>query len=424
MRPPPPGRSELGERSARVPRFLVFAYACEPDKGSEPGAGWIWSRMIARIGETWVITRENNRPSIEEALPSIPERENLRFIYVDLPERARFWKRRNRGARLYYLLWQAAALSRAREMHRDVPFDAVWHLTWANAWIGSMAPLLPVPFVYGPVAGGVSMPWRLAPALGIRGFIYEVARAIARTGARYVNPLARLSWRRARLILVQNPETREWLPRRHREKVVIFPNVVLDHEPQVGDRSPPRPPFTALFAGRLLPLKGLALALRVMRSMPDWRLVICGHGPDEPRLRRLAKRLGVEDRVEFRGLVTREEVYSRMRRSDVFLFPSLHDEGGFVVAEAIAEGLPVVCLAWGGPPVIGGTAVHPATVSATVAALVAAVGEAPGSASGSFPTIDGRTEALRALLDATFPSWSLLTPVGAGTVVEVPGQER
>ena len=42
-------------------RVLVFAYACEPDQGSEPGAGWIWSRMLARIGEVWVITRENNR---------------------------------------------------------------------------------------------------------------------------------------------------------------------------------------------------------------------------------------------------------------------------------------------------------------------------------------------------------------------------
>jgi allantoicase len=47
-------------------KVLTFAYACEPGKGSEPGAGWGLARMIAReLGECWVITRANNRHAIE-----------------------------------------------------------------------------------------------------------------------------------------------------------------------------------------------------------------------------------------------------------------------------------------------------------------------------------------------------------------------
>ena len=102
-------------------RVLAFAYACEPGKGSEPGAGWIWSRMLARIGEVWVITRESNRVAIEAALAQVPEKENLHFEYVDLPARARFWKRGAKGARLYYLLWQVAALRRGRILSRRYP---------------------------------------------------------------------------------------------------------------------------------------------------------------------------------------------------------------------------------------------------------------------------------------------------------------
>jgi NAD(P)-dependent dehydrogenase (short-subunit alcohol dehydrogenase family) len=49
-------------------RIVAFAYACEPDSGSEPGVGWMWARMLAHLGETWVITRENNREAIEAAL--------------------------------------------------------------------------------------------------------------------------------------------------------------------------------------------------------------------------------------------------------------------------------------------------------------------------------------------------------------------
>jgi hypothetical protein len=96
--------------------------------------------MLARMGEVWVITRESNREIIEAALEGIPEKRVLHFEYVDLPARARFWKRGGRGARIYYLLWQVAALRRARRISRRISFDLIWHLTWANAWLGGLAP--------------------------------------------------------------------------------------------------------------------------------------------------------------------------------------------------------------------------------------------------------------------------------------------
>jgi NAD(P)-dependent dehydrogenase (short-subunit alcohol dehydrogenase family) len=117
-------------------KLLAFAYACEPAEGSEPGAGWMWARMLARYGDTWVITRANNREVIESAIDEIPERGRLHFVYVDLPAWARSWKRGSRGLRPYYLLWQLAALRVARRLHRTIGFDLVWHLTLANAWPG------------------------------------------------------------------------------------------------------------------------------------------------------------------------------------------------------------------------------------------------------------------------------------------------
>ena len=67
-------------------RILAFAYACEPGRGSEPGAGWSWARMLAGLGETWVVTRANNREAIEAGLDGLPEADRLHFVYVDLPE--------------------------------------------------------------------------------------------------------------------------------------------------------------------------------------------------------------------------------------------------------------------------------------------------------------------------------------------------
>jgi glycosyltransferase involved in cell wall biosynthesis len=357
-RSPPPsklGDSDSGSGAVSRLCILAFAYACEPHEGSEPGAGWMWARMLARTGDVWVVTRANNRASIEEAMDDVAESNALHFIYVDLPGWARFWKRGQRGVRLYYLLWQAAALVRVRTLRRDVHFDLVWHLTLANAWLGSLAPLAGRSFVYGPVGGGVGTRWGLLPSLGVRGGVFDVLRQLSRGMGRYVNPIARLAWWRASVILVQNPETRRWLPRRHQMKAQVFPNALVEHIPPRRPAIGTHPPI-AIFAGRLVAWKGVALAIQAVALTDTWVLVVCGEGPDERRLRRLANRLGAGDRVYFYGWRPRDELFSEMLRADAFLYPSIHDDAGWVVAEAMACGLPVICLDRGGPPTIAGPA--------------------------------------------------------------------
>jgi glycosyltransferase involved in cell wall biosynthesis len=354
-------------------RIVAFAYACEPESGSEPGAGWMWARMLARLGETWVVTRENNRPAIDAALPMIAETNRLHFEYVDLPAWARFWKRGRRGVHAYYLLWQVAALRRARALDATQSFDLAWHLTFANAWFGSAAALLGTRFVYGPVGGGVKTPLKLFPALGARGSLQELLRIAVRGAARYGNPLARLAWRHADLILVQNPETRDWLPRRHRGKAEVFPNIVLE-----ASNRPPTPRDAegnvALFAARLLPWKGTSLALQVIARLPGWRLIVVGSGPDAARMRELASRLDVTGRIEFLGEVPRARLLELMSATaDVLLFPSMHEDAGWVVAEAGSVGLPVVALDRGGPPLLAAEVINPGAVRETVERLAASV---------------------------------------------------
>lgn len=366
------------------PRILVFAYACEPDKGSEPGAGWAWTRMLATFSDVVVITRSNNRVSIDHALATLPERQRLGFVYVDLPLWARRWKRGQRGVRLYYLLWQVAALRAARRVSDAEPFDLYWHVTFANGWIGTLAALAGRPFVYGPIGGGIAAPWQLLSSLGWRGCVYELFRSLARFSARHLNPVARLGWARADLVLVQNPETLRWLPAGVRRRAVVFPNATLEAE-AVSSPSP-RDGRRAIYAGRLLPWKGLALALHALAVTDDWTLTVCGDGFDQKRLSHLAGRLGVGDRVRFLGWHPRSEVLRCMREeADLLLFPSLHEDAGFAIIDALASGVPVVCLAIGGPPVLArnaGTVVGAAgSVAEVVARLAAALcGPLPDSA--------------------------------------------
>ena len=412
------GRPGAAGGSVSPPRIIAFAYACEPGEGSESGAGWIHARMLAGLGETWVLTRAvppdsgsqwphglRDGEGYDAWLHDLPEEGRLRFVHVQIPFWDAFWWNRpsrpgfTRLQRVEYFVWLWLALRAARRLMRSRQFDAGWHLTWANAWLGSTLPLTGLPFVYGPVGGGVAPPWRLAASLGPGALAHELLRQVVRSTFRYLNPLGWLATRRASLILVQNPETHRWLPRSTAAKTVVLPNAVVT---QIKRRPPKQPsvPHTALFAGRLDGFKGASFAIRTMVLLPEWRLLIVGEGPAEARLRSLVVELELTDRVEFLGYIPRVDLLEVMReQTDLLLFPSLHEEAGFVVAEAIATGIPVVCLDWGGPPVLGGIGVKPGSLARTVRELAKAVRATPlGQPLPPAPTLESRRAELAELV--------------------------
>jgi glycosyltransferase involved in cell wall biosynthesis len=337
-------------------RLLATAYACEPNRGSEPGAGWALARSLASFADTHVITRTGYREAIEAELPHIPERDSLHFHYVQLPRRAAFYKKGQRGIRLHYILWLRAAHAVANELSGRHDFDAAWHLTMANAWLGSPGGPDGMPFIYGPVGGGVVPPAGLLLSLGPRGMAYEGTRLAMRAGFRYLNPMARSAVKRSSAVLVQNPDTAAFLPRKQRGKALVFQNALFPGNPP-GTRPSGSRPRVALFASRLLAWKGAHLAVGALEYAPAWRLIICGDGPDGARLRRIVERSPARERIELRGAVSRDEVLRTMREeAGAFILPSLHDDSPLAVAEAVASGLPVVCLDRGGPPIVAGGA--------------------------------------------------------------------
>jgi glycosyltransferase involved in cell wall biosynthesis len=83
--------------------------------------------------------------------------------------------------------------------------------------------------------------------------------------------------------------------------------------------------------------------------------MVVGDGPERNRLEQLARSLGIEKAVLFRGWVTHSEVLSRLRSADVMVFPSVRDFGAGVIFEALATGAVPVVADFGGP----GDIVHP-----------------------------------------------------------------
>jgi glycosyltransferase involved in cell wall biosynthesis len=103
-----------------------------------------------------------------------------------------------------------------------------------------------------------------------------------------------------------------------------------------------------VFAGRLVRPKGVDVLLRAARHV-DAEFLICGTGKQLEALRRLASRLGVQQRVSFAGWLSPEQLARELAEASVVAIPSLWPEPfGLVGVEAFAAGRPVVASTTGG----------------------------------------------------------------------------
>ena len=103
---------------------------------------------------------------------------------------------------------------------------------------------------------------------------------------------------------------------------------------------------TILAIGRLVPEKGYGILLEALRLLLDEgvpaRVVIVGPGPKGDDLRELARKLGLEDRVELTGAVGYDEIRDYYERAAIVCSPSLAEGIPFVLMEALAMEIPVV----------------------------------------------------------------------------------
>jgi phosphatidylinositol alpha-mannosyltransferase len=102
---------------------------------------------------------------------------------------------------------------------------------------------------------------------------------------------------------------------------------------------------TILFLNRLVPRKGAHILLEAVRQLaedpelPPFQVVICGKGPEAPKLRSYIKQHGLSDIVEMTGFISEEDKPRYYASADISVFPSSGGESfGIVLLEAMASG--------------------------------------------------------------------------------------
>jgi len=152
--------------------------------------------------------------------------------------------------------------------------------------------------------------------------------------------------------------------RRYKDKIVVIPNGInLDgfgtpysKEEYKEKLRLPVDEKVILFVGNLSPYKGPDILVRaiskVIKHVPDAKLIFVGKGVMKKELEMLSKNLGIKENVRFTGFIDDNLKLFYYKAADVFCLPSMMRTECYplVILEAMACNLPIVASNIGGIP--------------------------------------------------------------------------
>ena len=341
-------------------KILLSAYACEPNKGSEPEVGWKWATELLKFNnEVYVITRLNNKENIEKEIKK-KNFKNLNFIYFDFPKwfLKIFKGKQNKFSYFYFYIWQIAIYFVVKQILNTIKFDYVHHVTFASYRIPSFLCLLNVPFIFGPVGGGEEAPKALIKDFDMKSKFKEILRNISNNVIKF-SPFMNMVFSKSQKILVTSLETKYKIPKKYHYKTFIELAISPDSE-SILKKNIPKKNYTQFlnicFAGVFEHRKGIIIILEIIKKLKEnnhkFLFNFFGKGPEKKYIDNFIKKEDLNNYVKFFGNIKREKIYEELSKNDIFLFPSLRDSGGLVLFEAMSVGLPSIVLNVGGPSCI------------------------------------------------------------------------
>lgn len=334
--------------------ILVSAYGCEPLKGSEPGVGWNWVLQMAKYNKLHVITRANNQDVIERHLP-VEVRSNIIFHYYDTPNFIKRLKNKAKGLYFYYFFWQIGIIPLAKKIIRSNHIDYTMHLTFGSMWMPTFLPFLKTPFIWGPVGGGDCEPYSFLKLLAPKQRVIQSFRYVMNKTALF-NPYIFIPSIKAKAILCRTPNSANVIPKCFQSKVKVILETSMEGDIfKYKKQEHGNEKIRFISTGRLLPSKNILTAIRALKYLPkdlDFEYYIIGGGTQKEKIKADITAQHLSDKVRIIDEMPRAQVLEELQKADIFLFPSLREGGSWALMEAMAIGLPVICLNWAGMSII------------------------------------------------------------------------
>jgi len=343
-------------------KVLLIAEAANPEFVSVPLIGWSLAHALRQVADVHLVTQIRNR----DALLRAGLVEGVDFTAINSERLARpLWKlasilRMGEGkgwttvqaiGALSYAYFESLVWRLFGDQIKNGAFDIVHRITPLSPTIASsLAPRCQragVPFVIGPLNGGVPWPEGFAAErhrerewLSYIRSAYKLLPGIERT-------LAASS-----AILVGSRHTESEIPPRHWGRCIYQPENGIDpsrffRRAAPGDHDGP---LRVCFVGRMVPYKGPDMLIEAALPLVKEGRVsmeMVGDGPMLAELKQLAAQVGPG--ITFHGWLQHSLVQDVLSACDLFGFPSVREFGGGAVLEAMALGVPPLVVDYAGP---------------------------------------------------------------------------
>lgn len=354
--------ARAGRDDASSMRVLLIAEACNPEWVSVPLEGWSHSRAIAELVDAHLVTQVRNRAAIlraglvEHRDFTVIDSEAIAAPAYKLAERLRGgsgkgWTTIAGISALTYPYFEHLVWKRFGGNIVSGQFDIVHRLTPLSpttpSLLASRCRRAGVPFVLGPLNGGVPWPRQ-----------FDAARRKEREWLSYIRGAYKLipgyhaTRRAASALIVGSRDTWKREPAGVRHKCVYIPENGID--PARFTRRRVRragPPIRAIFVGRLVPYKGADMLIEAAAPLVrqgKLTVQIIGDGPQMPELQDFIGREQLGNGVTLAGWIEHTQLQDRLAEADVFAFPSVREFGGAAALEAMAIGVVPIVMNYGG----------------------------------------------------------------------------
>lgn len=329
---------------------LINAYAVSPNWGSEPGMGWNWVVNLAKYCNLYIITEGEWKDDIEVVVKTLPQKDHLHFYYNPLPDRIRkmCWNQGDWRFYWYYRKWQKRTLEIAQSIIDKHHIDVIHQLNMIGfREPGFLWKIKDIPFIWGPVGGMELMPTGYLAGTGFVQKLKVYLKNFLNNLQRKYQPRLLSVLNRADAVVAATKGVYDLIANYHHKKVILINETgCYVNQTQASEATDS---FDILWVGKFDFRKQLGLALHVIANMPKdcpVKLHVAGSGQasEVNYYKELAKDLGIENRVEWHGLMPHDKVLELMSKCDLFLFTSIMEGTPHVVLEALQNNLPIVCL--------------------------------------------------------------------------------
>lgn len=330
-------------------KIIILAFDCNPYKESESLIAFNTAKYLSFYNDVTIITKPEHR---RDNLDYMSKNNNIymKFLFVDNEKYSKCYENKKGPLKILYLKkyankWFESVNDKLRELFNEQHYDVIYRVTPNSFRIVPDLSNFKCKKILGPVGGAQEIPKQLRKlAKGknkIIEYIHRKENLKILKNKKYKKIINDYDY-----IMCCNDETYNSLKHIYKKETIECLTDVGIAEEDIIEKNVKHNTqcINFLWVGRFMFRKGLDLLMNVLKEIKDYnfRFTFVGNGPDFEHIKHLAHEYNLEDKIIFTGRVEKSKINDFYRTNDVFVFPSLRESSGNVLAEALANGLPII----------------------------------------------------------------------------------